>query len=36
MRTIATLQEMFSFALPSIWITQHTEKFIKELTVYDA
>jgi len=33
MRTIATLQEMFSFALASVRVTWSTEKFIKELAV---
>jgi len=32
MRTIATLQDMFSFALPSVRIARRTDKFIKELT----
>jgi len=32
MRTIATLQDMFSFALPSVRIAWRTEKFITELT----
>jgi len=36
MRAIATLQEMFSFALPSVRVVRRTEKFIKKLAVYDA
>jgi len=32
MRTIAALQDMFGFALPSVRIAQRTEKFVKELT----
>jgi len=30
--TIVTLQDMFSFALPSVRIARRTDKFIKELT----
>ena len=32
MRTVATLQDTFGFALPSVWIARRTDKFIKELT----
>jgi len=32
MRNIATLQDMFGFALPSVRIARRTEKFVKELT----
>ena len=32
--TIATLQDMFGFALPSVRIAPGTEKFIKELTAH--
>jgi len=35
MRTIVILQEMFSFALPSVRIARRIEKFVKELTVCD-
>jgi len=34
--TLQNLQDVFSFALPSVRIARHTEKFIKELTGYDA
>jgi len=36
MRTIVTLQDMFSFALPSVRIARRTEKYIHELTSYHA
>ena len=32
MRTIANLQDMFGFALPSVRIARRTETFVKELT----
>jgi len=35
MRTIVIMEEMFSFALPSVRIARRTEKFIKELAVSD-
>ena len=35
MRTIATLQDAFSFALPSVRIARRTETFINEVTGYD-